>query len=162
MAKNKKPRKKYVKRYGLNNWSVDKQYYEDFNSGITDFSMIVEGKLRAGNCDDFDIATIRNFFHWAVIALYTREEYTEESRSVAIDLIDKAGSATTEMTQRARKTNGHLICTSEELELIQDACQFVEEFFRSSVQTDPVLVLKEWAVMNQNSLKAIQRKTFST
>ena len=158
MAKNKRPRKRYVKRYTVSNWEIKPEEFEEFNSRVVNFSMKIEVSLRSGTCHYDDFFFMRDFFHWCVIALCTRDEYDEKERSEVMGIIDKAATASVEVQTRGLRNGCRFVCKADELELIQTAAEFVDDFYSNSFKANPTLVMKEWTVMQHYAKLAFEHK----
>lgn len=154
MPKNKKPRKKYVKKYGRSNWQLTKHEIEFPKQQLLEMCLLVETKLRAGNCVYEDFILMREFIHWGIIAISTRKGYEDASQDEVVNILDRAAEATMSVQRRGLDNNNQFVCTADELSVIQDVFVFLDQFLRESLDTDPSLVYREWTVMHQNSDRA--------
>lgn len=158
MAKNKKPRKKYVPKNYIKPWRMKAEDLKELRSMFTDVELIVYTKLPAGNCTDGDLYTLRDVANWGVIVASVREWYPEEQREEVCNVSMLAAEKITELQVRGREHGGRYVCKAEELSAIREAFDFLGEFMQKSLTECPVQTIKEWCVMRVYSQKAMAGK----
>lgn len=159
MAKNKKPRKKYVPKQVFSPYKLRSTDLEKLKDDFRKFEMLCELKLPAGNMSVDEMRILRDWFNVTkIILLFPEERHWLDAEAIAqiADLIEAASVAVREVTIRGTKT-GHCVCKADELNAIREFAEVAGEVCQKSIELCPRRFIKEYLAMKDLTRDAIGR-----
>ena len=153
MAKNKKPRKKYVPK-PVRSLCVIKEDIDLLQSMARDISLTAELSLPAGTATVSQVDCIKAMLNHAMTGIMSREYLSPTERASALAVLDKGGDALVAMVKKAcdrRDKAGveeiRFICTGDELNTIRDAVAVADQFLTDSYEVEPSRTMREFFAM---------------
>ena len=120
MPESKKPRHKYNQKVGTNFWNVREENLDIIRENFARLELKSLVYLENGECIDDDFYEFRDFVNWGIVAVSTRDDYeSQDEVNETCERLRQAAAAITEIQVRGRKTWGHYVANTDELDLLR-------------------------------------------